>query len=377
MVDFLNGVEVQEIQAAPPPLKAVGSSTIGLAGFISEDMNKDIKAGLHLVVNEKDAAVFGTTNPVAQALRAIFLQSGAKIIVSLVEPVKSKEDLDVAKSQTALIGTAGDEFTGIKAFLNASTKFGVKPKLLISDLTHNKPVAEALLQVAEKLRGFAIIDAPNTFTDAINYATKQIVNSRCCVVTPRVISNGVETALSGFIAGIAVQSDREQGVQESFGNRKIKGIDALTYPIDFNFGDKDCRANILNQNHIITVVNEQGMRSWGNHTTSDNETWRFVGVRRIADMISDSIVQGHLWAVAKNLKKTYISAVEDSVNNFLRDLKSQDVIKGGVCKFNGELTTPTIEQQGISFYDVNFATYYTNEHIIFRAKLVNGEIEES
>ena len=50
---------------------------------------------------------------------------------------------------------------------------------------------------------------------------------------------------------------------------------------------------------------------------------------RTADVINESLLRAHLWAVDRNLTKTYIEGVVESVNDFLRRLVALGAILSG------------------------------------------------
>ena len=108
----------------------------------------------------------------------------------------------------------------------------------------------------------------------------------------------------------------------------INGIVGISKPIDFVLGDVNSKANYLNENNIATIIQESGFRLWGNRTLSADPKWAFLQARRTADMINDSLLKAHLWAVDRNITKTYIEDVLEGVNNYLRHLKSIGAIIG-------------------------------------------------
>nr|WP_235661225.1 phage tail sheath C-terminal domain-containing protein [Candidatus Hamiltonella defensa] len=104
--------------------------------------------------------------------------------------------------------------------------------------------------------------------------------------------------------------------------------------------------------------------------------WAFLSVRRTADMINESLLKAHLWAVDQNITKTYIEDVTEGVNAYLRDLRAMGAIIGGQCWADPELNTPSNMSQGHLFFDFDFTPPYPAEHITFRSSLVNDYLEE-
>ncbi|MFN4149265.1 MAG: phage tail sheath family protein, partial [Rhodocyclaceae bacterium] len=147
-------------------------------------------------------------------------------------------------------------------------------------------------------------------------------------------------------------------------------IERPARPIDFGLGRVDSEANLLNESGIATLVTEQGIRLWGNRTCSSDPKWTFLSVRRTADMIHESLLQAHLWAVDRAIGKAYVRDVEESVNAYLRHLKSVGAILGGRCWLDEELNSPANIAAGRVYFDFDFTPPIPAERVTFRSHLV-------
>jgi hypothetical protein len=172
------------------------------------------------------------------------------------------------------------------------------------------------------------------------------------------------------------RSDNDRGFWWSPSNRQIFGISGTARPVDFTLGDVNCRANMLNEKNVATIINEGGYRLWGNRTGCTDPKWSFLSVRRTADMINESILAAHLWAVDRNITKNYVDDVVEGVNAYLRHLQAVGAILGGECWADPELNTPDQVQQGKVYFDFDFTPPYPAEHVTFRSHLVNDYIQE-
>ena len=218
-------------------------------------------------------------------------------------------------------------------FVEAESVTGSKPRIIIApgftgNVTRNAPdgpptavpVTSGLIGVSERLRAVIVADGPGTTNaDAIAYR-KLLASRRVYVVDPQVrISNGagtVEAPASARVAGLIVRNDRQRGYWSSPSNREIAGIAGVGRVIDFTLGDPNSSANLLNADEVATIIRFNGFRLWGNRTTSNDPKWVFLGVVRTADVINESLLRAHLWAVDRNLTKTYEEDVVESVNDF-------------------------------------------------------------
>ncbi len=285
-------------------------------------------------------------------------------------------------------GTTG-KYKGVQCLLASQSEAKVQPRILIAPgFTHDRPsdlanpVVAELMGIAERMRAVIIADCPNsTKEEAITYREDWGSARLYCAYPWAKVFNAktntiVEQPLSARIAGLIAKSDNDRGFWWSPSNTVINGIIGLSKPIDFTLGDTNCVANYLNENEVATVIQQDGYRLWGNRTTSADLKWAFLSVRRTADMINDSLLKAHMWAVDRNITKTYVEDVAEGVNNYLRYLKSIGAIIGGQCWADPSLNTPEQIQQGKITFDFDFTPPYPAEHIIFRSRMINDYLEE-
>jgi hypothetical protein len=102
--------------------------------------------------------------------------------------------------------------------------------------------------------------------------------------------------------------------------------------------------------------------------------YAFLSVRRTADMVNESILRGHLWAVDRCITATYLEEVQESVREYLRSLKARQAILGGDVWVDPELNTPTAIAAGQVFFDFEFTPVTPAERVTFRSHLVNSYV---
>lgn len=246
--------------------------------------------------------------------------------------------------------------------------------------TGNAVVSE-LLGIAERLRAVIIADGPST-TDAAAVAyAGDFGSKRIYVVDPAVIKidgdgNNVIERASACVAGMISKTDNNLGFWWSPSNQNINGIIGTERPIDFTLGDANARANLLNESKVATIIRQDGFRLWGNRTLSSDPKWAFINVVRTADIINDSLLRAHLWAVDRNITKTYVQDVVEGVNAYLRHLVLIGAIIGGKCWADPELNSPDQIAAGKIYFDFDFTAPAPAEHITFRSHLVNDYLKE-
>ncbi|OHV85810.1 phage tail sheath subtilisin-like domain-containing protein [Ensifer sp. LCM 4579] len=242
------------------------------------------------------------------------------------------------------------------------------------------PVVAELLGIAERLKAVIIADGPNT-TDAAAIAYGEDWGSaRIYLVDPFVkVQRGtaiVNEPASSAVAGLIAKTDNDRGFWHSPSNQTINGIIGTARAIDFTMGDPNSRANLLNEANVATIIREDGYRLWGNRTLSSDARFAFLSVRRTMDIINESILAAHLWAVDRNITKTYIDDVEESVNAFIRGLIAQGAVLGGRCWADPDLNSAASIAEGKVWFNVDITPPYPAEHIIFRSKIVNDYLED-
>lgn len=358
-------------------------ATTALTGGIDEAF--PLNTPVLIAGSQAQAALLGTSGTLPPALDSIFDQAGAVVIVVRVDVGAD----DTATTANVVGGVNSDgSYEGVHAFLSAESVTGSPPRILCAPgWTHQRtsntanPVVAELLGIAERLRAVIIADGPNTNdTDAIAYRGDW-GSDRVYIVDPwplKTDSNGETFAQPGSacVAGLIAKTDNDSGFWYSPSNQEINGIIGTSRGVDFALGDPNCRANLLNASQVATIIRQSGYRLWGNRTTSSDPKWIFLSVRRTADIINDSLQRAHLWAVDRNITKTYVQEVQDSVNAYLRHLKAIGAIIDGKCWADPDLNTPDQIAQGIVYFNFDFGPCYPAEHIVFRSMLNNGYLTE-
>ncbi|GHX13635.1 phage tail sheath C-terminal domain-containing protein [Vibrio cholerae] len=313
----------------------------------------------------------GKEGTLPDAFDDIFDQTGALVIVVRAEKGQTEEQ------------TQANVIEAMQAFIDSQTETGYTPRILIApEFSQFDAVASELEAKAKRLRAIAYLDCDRTasYTDAIKRARQ--FGERVEITWPWVrvfdteLAKEIDRPYSARAAGLRARIDAEKGFWWSKSNQEIYGIVGTSQPVDWALGDPNTTANMLNENKVSTIIREGGFRHWGNRTCSTDPKWTFEQTRRTADMINDSVQRSHLWAVDRNITKTYVDDVISGVNAYLRELKALGAILGGECWADKELNTPATIQKGIVYFDFDFCPPYPAEHIVFRSRLNNDYLEE-
>ena len=290
----------------------------------------------------------------------------------------------IAKTRQIATGNEGERI-GVYAFLSGRSLHGFAPRLISAagldtgsrPSDAKNPLAAAMETVAERVRGIALVDGPNTtHADAIMYAD-DFGSDRVVLIDPHVKTsrNGlvVNFASSAFLLGLILKTDSavEGGWADTPSNKLFNNVLGTARPIDFVMGDPNTHGQLLDTAGIGTIVNlGGGYRFLGDYTQASGAriTWKFLNVRRIADAVYDALADNHLWAVDKRITRNYLSTVADGVNGFLTDLSALEVILGGTCYPDPDLNT----ERNLALGIVNFVVEFTP---VYPARTINFKIE--
>lgn len=324
--------------------------------------------------NQAEAARLGRSGTLPAAIDDIFKQAGAVCVVVRVE-----EGADADETALNIIGGVdpSGQYTGARAFLAAETKTGVRPMLLIAPgFTPELEVAQGLLSVADRLLAHVIIEGPDATDEAAIAYRDSFGTRRAYIVDPGIKTGSGIRPNSGIVAGLIAKVDNEKGFHWSPSNQELTGLTDTTRPIDFTFGDPNCRANLLNEREIATIIRSEGFRLWGNRTCSSDPKFAFLCVSRVQDILSLSILRAHQWATDRPITRTYLSDIAEEVTAYMARLKSQGIIAGGRCWPDPDLNTPESIATGRVYFNIDWTPSYPAERITFRMALVNDYLEE-
>lgn len=380
---FYHGVEVLETEAGPRPIATLSNSVIGVVGIADNANAAAYPLNTPVLVTSrsqlaalKGLSGYGLNDTLPDALASIFDQSGAVVVV-----VRIDGSGDAEATQAAAVA-------GVEKLRDAQPLTGYTPGVIIapgltgtSTAQLRNAVVAAMLTYAHAVRAVVVADGPNTTDTAAFAYAEQHDDVRLVVVDPALMrtraSGGVgEVPASATVAGLIARSDVERGFWWSPSNQVIQGALGTARPVDFAYGDPSCRANLLNENRVTTVINLNGLRLWGNRSTGDDPFYSFLCVRRTADVIFESIQRAHLWAVDRGITRTYVKEVQEGVNAFLRSLKAQGAIIGGECFIDPAKNTPDQIAQGRIEFEFDFTPVYPAERVVFRGAITNNYLTE-
>lgn len=278
--------------------------------------------------------------------------------------------------------------SGMKVFNLAYNLFGFNPKLIIApEFSSLSAVATEMISVANKFKGFAIIDAPESTTvanaiagrgpaGAINFNTS---SKRAALLYPMLkaydpysVADEVRP-YSSFFAGVWAAVINNEGFHVSPSNHEILGITGVERNISASVDDATADTNTLNAAGIITYFSSfgTGYRVWGNRSAAYPSSTLtrdvFLACQMTASVLDESIRYAMLQFIDKPVDQAWIDSVRESVNGFIRTLVGRGALIDGNCIFDPAKNTAEEMAAGHYTFSYSFASPVPGERLTFES----------
>ncbi len=325
------------------------------------------------------------TTPLAQAVAGFFQNGGSRCYVVHIGARKS------------ILGKGFDEMGAIDEIA------------MIAAPGYTDPASyDALLSAAEALGDrVALLDGPETVDDVevlTRAATLDLADDKAegdkAGLRARASERGygafyfpwirvtnllnrdayVSVPPSGHIAGICARLDFERGVHKAPANAIVRGALGLTQ------GLSKAQQGVLNPAGVncLRSFAGEGVMIWGARTLASSGEWRYLNVRRLFNMIEESIETSTRWVVFEPNDRSLWKRIEFDLSTFLRRLWSQGALMGATpeqaffVKCDAETNPPEVIEAGEVVTIVGIAPVKPAEFVIFRlGQSVAGAAVES
>lgn len=382
MSDFHHGVEVVEINDGTRTISTVSTAVVGMVCTASDadagafPLNEPV-----LITNPQSAiAKAGTKGTLKKSLQLIANQS--KPVVVVVRVAEGTGDDEEAQKQTIsnIIGTTDEngKYTGLKALLTAKAVTGVKPRILGVPGLDTQEVATALVSVAQKLRAFAYVSAwgCKTISDVIayreNFSARELM-----IIWPEFLgwdttASATTTSYATAIAlDLRAKIDNDTGWHKTLSNVGVNEVTGISASVFWDLQEKGTDADLLNEAGVTTLIRADGFRFWGNRNCSDDPLFQFENYTRTAQVIADTMAEGHMWANDKPITATLIRDIIDGINAKFRELKSGGYIIDATCWFDEEANSKETLKAGKLFIDYDYTPVPPLEHLTLRQRITD------
>jgi hypothetical protein len=174
---------------------------------------------------------------------------------------------------------------------------------------------------------------------------------------------------SGHMAGIWARTDATRGVHKAPANETVNGALNLTYRLTRE------EQGVLNDVGVncIRLFAHAGIRVWGDRTRADPASeWRYLNVRRLFNMIEESIVEGTNWIVFEPNDRTLWKHVRRDIGAFLTRVWRDGALFGATpeeaffVKCDEETNPPDVIDAGQLIAQVGIAPVKPAEFVVFQ-----------
>lgn len=373
------GVYIEEVSTGTKPITAVPTTTaafLGVAPSASAFVNEPRPCNNWSDFVRQFMTDSGKPTDLAQAAFGYFMNGGRRLYV-----------VNIGTSGTV----AGDaaKGTGIHALESYDEVASVAAPGFTSPADYG-----ALLDHAEKLADrVAILDGPQQFDDAkalteVGSApageggtTKKSKGLRprdskygACYVPWLAVANpfGEGTVIvppSGHVAGIYAMNDYQRGVHKAPANYPVRAAVGVSQRITSE------QQGVLNTAgvNVIRFFSASGIRVWGARSLSlTDPEWRYINVRRLFNMIEESVANGTQWVVFEPNDQITRNSVARDVRAFLKLQWLSGALVGATpeqaffVKCDSENNPPEVVDAGRLIVDIGIAPSKPAEFVIFR-----------
>lgn len=375
--DYHHGVRVVEVSDGTRTIRTVSTAVIGMV-CIAEDADADtFPLNEPVLITNVNAAIgkAGVLGTMSKSLDAIADQASPIIVM-----VRVAEGATEAETISNLIGTTTTEgkFTGMKALLAAQSKLSVKPRILGVPGLDSLQVATELVSIAQKLRGFAYVNAYSCATkeDAViyrdNFGAREVM-----VIWPDFVSwdttanSNVTTWAVARALGMRAKIDEETGWHKTLSNVTVNGVTGISKDVYWDLQLPTTDAGYLNENEVTMLIQQGGFRFWGSRTCSDDPLFCFENYTRTAQVLADTIAEAHMWAVDKPITPTLVKDIVEGINAKFRELKALGYIVDGKAWLNTELNSETSLKAGKLYIDYDYTPVPPLENLLFQQRITD------
>jgi len=375
--DYHHGVRVEEINEGTRTITTVSTAIVGLvctgddADAATFPLNRPVLLTDVLTASGKA----GESGTLARSLDAIADQSKPVTVVVRVPQGETE-----AETTANIIGgvTAEGKKTGMKALLSAQSQLGVKPRILGVPGHDTQAVSTELLSVAQSLRAFAYMSAYGckTVAEAITYRDN-FSQREGMIIWPdfinfdTVLQADATAYATARALGLRAKIDEQTGWHKTLSNVGVNGVTGLSADVFWDLQDPATDAGMLNQNDVTTLIRKDGFRFWGSRCLSDDPLFQFENYTRTAQVLADTMAEGHMWAVDMPLNPSLARDIIEGIRAKMRSLVNQGYLIGGDCWIDDSVNDKDTLKAGKLWIDYDYTPVPPLENLMLRQRITD------
>lgn len=413
------GIYVEEVSGGARPIEAVGTSTAGFVG-VAPDPTAHVNEYVDITNWSKFVRAFvpegAQSTPLSHAVYGFFENGGSRCYVvnvgeggSIAGGGRERAGLDLLEEidEIAIVAAPGyTDAASYDALLSHCEK--LKDRVAILDARADVPDITLLTEVATASAAPARRSAsgsgegegeeeevpeerPGGRARAAGLRARQSDGGYGAFYFPHITVRDpispndeegrprlVNVAPSGHLAGIWARTDATRGVHKAPANETIRGALDVKYRLTRAEQGELNRAGV----NCIRLFAREGIRVWGARTlAASGSEWRYLNVRRLFNMIEESIAESTRWIVFEPNDYTLWKSIRRDTSAFLTRLWRDGALMGRspeeafFVKCDEETNPPDVIDAGMVVILIGIAPVKPAEFIVFRISQYEGGVE--
>ncbi len=388
MVYNAPGIYVKEVSGGARPIQAVGTSTAAFVG-VAPDANAPRDRAIACNNWSQFVRTFaGNDNakstPLSHAVYGFFLNGGTRCYIVAIganDPIKSGDErigLDLLNAIDEIAIVAAPGYTDVGSY-----------DLLLEHCENSKDRVAILDSIERTDEVSQLVEVGRTAADStqptIGLRPRQSQRGYGAFYYPWITvrdpfdpSKNVNIAPSGHVAGVWARSDAMRGVHKAPANETIRGA------LDVSHAVTRQEQAVLNPAgvNVIRFFQREGVMVWGARTVADGSSeWRYLNVRRLFNMLEESIATSTRWIVFEPNDLTLWKSIRRDISAFLTRVWRDGALMGATpeeaffVKCDAETNPPENIDAGIVTTLIGIAPVKPAEFIVFEISQFEGGTE--
>lgn len=189
--------------------------------------------------------------------------------------------------------------------------------------------------------------------------------------TTETVSVVQEVSSVAYALGLRAKIDQEIGWHKTLSNVAVNGVMGISKDIHWDLQDPNTDAGYLNSHEVTTLIQQKGFRFWGSRTCSEDPLFAFENYTRTAQVLMDTIAEGHFWAVDKPMHASLVKDILEGVNAKFRELKANGYIIDANAWFDPDINTKESLKAGQLYIDYDYTPVPPLENLMFRQRITD------
>jgi len=400
------GIYVEEVPSGARPIGAVGTS---VAGFVGTAPDQSARRDEVVAVNNWSdflriyASSEAPSTDLARAVFGFFDNGGGRCYVANVAPGaaiagagrrRSGLQLLETMDEIAIVAAPGySDAASYDALLSHCEK--MEDRVAILDSPEDVPDIDQLTKVATAPAGRSRSGEGATGGGAAAAGGGDTPPGEAGGLRPRQSNYGafyvpyievldpisgenVYTPPSGHVAGVWARNDATRGVHKAPANESVRGAINLRYR--FTRQEQE----LLNPKGVncLRYFTAEGIRIWGARMlAAEASEWRYINVRRLFNMLKESIAEGTNWVVFEPNDSTLWRSIKRDIRAFLTRVWRDGALFGRTpeeaffVKCDEETNPPDVRDAGQLVVLIGLAPVKPAEFVVFKLSQSAGGTE--